>query len=398
MSNEVEFNPLDPRIVADPFPFYKPLLMQGPPKQVFLGQPTTLIARYDHVVKVLKDFDNFKNEIPRNDANAALDVFGGAKVIPFADEPDHGRLRKLVRRTFSPQSVRTYVPRTQEIVDGIIEDIRKKKEVNFVTDFAYLVPLYVICWMMDMPLDHRDLYQRWAKGLSAIGTTEPGNEVPQTFMQAQASWKQYFGEMVDRRLKEPPQEDFLGEMIDFYRQKLMSYEDAVNMMMLVLLAGQDTTAGLLGNVAKNLLTHPDQLELLRSRPELVNDAVEETMRFDNSVLLITRYAKADINFEGTDIPGASPVFVMLAAANRDPAKFSEPDRFDITRNTEEQLGLGLGIHFCLGAYLARMENQIALASWLKAFPNLRLSDPTAPFKYRGGHRNRSLTELMVRVD
>ena len=397
MSNEVEFNPLDPRIVADPFPFYKPL-MQGPPKQVFLGQPTTLVARYDHVVKVLKDFDNFKNEIPRNDANAALDVFGGAKVIPFADEPDHGRLRKLVRRTFSPQSVRTYVPKTQEIVDAIIEDVRKKKEVNFVTDFAYLVPLYVICWMMDMPLDHRDLYQRWAKGLSAIGTTEPGNEVPQNFMQAQASWKQYFSEMVDRRLKEPAQEDFLGEMIDFFRQNLMSYEDAVNMMMLVLLAGQDTTAGLLGNVAKNLLTHPDQLDLLRSRPELVNDAVEETMRFDNSVLLITRYTKADINFEGTDIPGGSPVFVMLAAANRDPAKFPEPDRYDITRNTEEQLGLGLGIHFCLGAYLARMENQIALASWLKAFPNLRLSDPAAPFNYRGGHRNRSLTELMVRVD
>ncbi|MGO9058521.1 MAG: cytochrome P450 [Candidatus Binataceae bacterium] len=249
-----------------------------------------------------------------------------------------------------------------------------------------------------MPLDHRDLYQRWAKGLSAIGTTEPGNEVPQTFMQAQASWKQYFSEMVDRRLKEPPQEDFLGEMIDFYRGHQMSYEDAVNMMMLVLLAGQDTTAGLLGNVAKNLLTHPDQLELLRSRPELVNDAVEETMRFDNSVLLITRYAKADITFEGTDLPGGSPVFVMLAAANRDPAKFPDPDHYDITRNTEEQLGLGLGIHFCLGAYLARMENQIALASWLKAFPNMRLSDPAAPFKYRGGHRNRSLTELMVRVD
>ena len=91
MSNEVEFNPLDPRIVADPFPFYKPL-MQGPPKQVFLGQPTTLVARYDHVVKVLKDFDNFKNEIPQDEVNAALDVFGGAKVIPFADEPDHAPL------------------------------------------------------------------------------------------------------------------------------------------------------------------------------------------------------------------------------------------------------------------------------------------------------------------
>src|SRR5215469_7236429 len=107
MTNEVDFNPLDPRIVADPFPFYKPL-MHGPPKQIFLGQTTTLIAQYDHVVRVLKDFDNFKNEIPQDEVNAALDVFGGAKVIPFADEPDHGRLRKLVRRTFSPQSVRTY--------------------------------------------------------------------------------------------------------------------------------------------------------------------------------------------------------------------------------------------------------------------------------------------------
>jgi cytochrome P450 len=397
MSNEVDFNPLDPRIVADPFPFYKPL-MQGPPSQIFLGQTTTLIARYDHVVKVLKDFDNFKNEIPQTEVNAALDVFGGAKVIPFADEPDHGRLRKLVRRTFSPQSVRTYSVQNQEIVDGLIAELRKKKQFNFVTEFAYLVPLYVICWMMDMPLDHRELYERWAKGLSAIGTTEPGHDVPQMFAEAQASWRGYFSEMIDRRLREPPQDDFLGEMIDFYRQDQMSYEDAVNMMMLVLLAGQDTTAGLLSNVAKNLLTHPDQLELLRSRPELVNDAVEETMRFDNSVLLITRYAKDDINFEGTDIPGGSPLFVMLAAANRDPAKFSDPDRYDITRNNEEQLGLGLGIHFCLGAYLARMENQVALASWLKAFPNLRLADPDAPFKYRGGHRNRALTELMVRVD
>jgi pimeloyl-[acyl-carrier protein] synthase len=169
-------------------------------------------------------------------------------------------------------------------------------------------------------------------------------------------------------------------------------------MMLVLLAGQDTTAGLITNVAKNLLTHRGQLELLRERPELVNNAIEETMRFDNSVLLITRYAKEDINFEGTEIPGASPLFVILAAANRDPAKFPDPDRFDITRNTEEHVGLGLGLHFCLGAYLARMENQIALASWLQAFPNIRLSDPDAAFKYRGSHRNRALTELMVRVD
>jgi cytochrome P450 len=397
MSNDVDFNPLDPRIVADPFPFYKPL-MKGPPKQVFLGQTTTLIARYDHVVKVLKDPDNFKNEIPQDEVNAALDVFGGAKVIPFADEPDHSRLRKLVRRTFSPQSVRTYTAQTQEIVDNLIADMRKKKEVNFVTDFAYLLPLYVICWMMDMPLDHRNLYERWAKGLSTIGATEPGKEVPLNFVEAQSSWRKYFAEMMDRRLKEPPQEDFLGEMIEFYQHQQMSYDDAVNMMMLVLLAGQDTTAGLLGNVAKNLLTHPDQLELLRNRPELVNNAVEETMRFDNSVLLITRYVKDDIDFEGTHIPGGTPQFVMLAAANRDPDKFSDPDRYDITRDTDEQLGLGLGIHFCLGAYLARMENQVALAALVKALPNLRLSDPNAPFKYRGGHRNRALTELMVRVD
>jgi cytochrome P450 len=397
MSSEVDFSPLDPRIVADPFPFYKPL-MQGLPKQIFLGQTTTLIAQYDHVVKVLKDPDNFKNEIPKDEVNAALDVFGGAKVISFADEPDHSRLRKLVQRTFSPKSVRSYTEQTQQIVDSIIADLRGKKEFDFVTEFAYLIPLYVICWMMDMPLEHRGLYQSWAKGLSAIGTTEPGQKVPLSFSEAQASWRKYFSEMIDRRLNEPPQEDFLGEMIDFYRQDQMSYEDAVNMMMLVLLAGQDTTAGLIANVAKNLLTHPDQLELLRSRPELVNNAVEETMRFDNSVLLITRYAKDDIHFEGTNIPGGSPLFVILAAANRDPAKFPDPDRYDITRNTEEQLGLGLGLHFCLGAYLARMENQVALASWLKAFPNIRLSNPDAPFKYRGGHRNRALTELMVRVD
>jgi cytochrome P450 len=397
MSNEVDFNPLDPRIVADPFPFHKPL-MQGPPKQIFMGQTTTLIAQYNHVSKVLKDFDNFKNEIPQDEVNAALDVFGGAKVIPFADEPDHGRLRKLVRRTFSPQSVRTYTQETQKIVDGLIEGLRKKKEFDFVTEFAYLIPLYVICWMMDMPLDHRNLYERWARGLSAIGGTEPGQDVPTMFSNAQSSWRKYFAEMVDKRLKEPPQEDFLGEMIDFYREGQMSYDDAVNMMMLVLLAGQDTTAGLLSNVGKNLLTHPDQLQLLRSQPDLVNNAVEETMRFDNSVLLITRYAKENINFEGTDIPGNSPLFVILAAANRDPARFPDPDRYDITRNTEEQLGLGIGLHFCLGAYLARMENQIALTSWLKAFPNIRLSDPDAPFKYRGGHRNRALTELMVRID
>ncbi len=397
MSNAVDFNPIDPRIVADPFPFYKPL-MHGPPKQIFLGQTTTLIACYDHVVKALKDVDNFKNEIPKDEVNAALDVFGGAKVISFADEPDHSRLRKLVQRTFSPKSVRSYTGQTQSIVDGIIEKLRGRSEFDFVSEFAYLIPLYVICWMMDMPLEHRDLYQRWARGLSAIGATEPGQKVPLSFSQAQASWRKYFSEMIDRRLKESPEEDFLGEMIDFYRQDQMSYEDAVNMMMLVLLAGQDTTAGLLANVAKNLLTHPEQLELLRGRPELVNNTVEETMRFDNSVLLITRYAGEDVNFEGTDIAGGSPLFVILAAANRDPAKFPDPDTYDITRNTDEHLGLGLGLHFCLGAYLARMENQVALASWLKAFPKMRLSNPDAPFKYRGGHRNRALTELMVRVD
>jgi cytochrome P450 len=397
MSNQVDFNPLDPRIVADPYPFYKPL-MQGPPKQIFMGQTTTLIARYDHVVKALKDVDNFKNEIPKTEVNAALDVFGGAKVISFADEPDHSRLRRLVQRTFSPKSVRSYTEQTQAIVGGIIENLRGRKEFDFVTEFAYPIPLYVICWMMDMPLEHRDLYQHWARGLGAVGSTQPGQQVPLSFSQAQASWRKYFSEMIDRRLKEPPQEDFLGEMLDYYRQDQMSYEDAVNMMMLVLLAGQDTTAGLIANVAKNLLTHPAQLQLLRSRPELINNAVEETMRFDNSVLLITRYARDDVTFEGTAIPGGSPQFVILAAANRDPAKFPDPDRYDITRDTSEHVGLGLGLHFCLGAYLARMENQVALASWLRAFPNLRLADPAAPFSYRGGHRNRALTELRVRVD
>lgn len=397
MSNQVDFNPLDPRIVADPYPFYKPL-MQGPPKQIFMGQTTTLIARYDHVVQVLKDVDNFVNEIPKTEVNAALDVFGGAKVISFADEPDHGRLRRLVQRTFSPKSVRSYTEQTQAIIDGIIENLRGREEFDLVSEFAYPIPLYVICWMMDMPLEHRDLYQHWARGLSAVGSTQPGQTVPPSFSQAQASWRKYFSEMIDRRLKEPPQEDFLGEMLDYYRQGQMSYEDAVNMMMLVLLAGQDTTAGLISNVAMNLLSRPGQLQLLRGRPELVNNAVEETIRFDNSVLLITRYAKRDVTFEGTFIPADSPLFVILAAANRDPARFTDPDRYDISRDTDEHLGLGLGLHFCLGAYLARMENQVALASWPRAFPKMRLADPQAPLKYRGGHRNRALTELRVRVD
>ena len=393
VTQEVDFNPLDPRYVSDPFPMYKPL-MQGPPRQVHLGQITTLIARYDHAVKVLYDPYNFKNEIPQDEVNAALDVFG-AKVISFADEPLHNRLRKTVRRTFSAQSVREFRPKAEEIVRQLILPLRDQPEFDVVSELAYLLPLYMICWLMDLPEEHHALYRQWASALSSIGRTMPGDPVPKAFFEARDSWRKYFSEMLDRRLREPRRQDFLGEMIDAHRQGQLSYEEAVDMMMLILLAGQDTTASLIASLTKNLLTHPDALAAVRSRPELIPKAVEETMRYDNSVLLITRYAKSDMTFEGTRIPAGSSVFLILAAANRDPAKFPDPDRYDIARDPNEHLGLGEGIHFCLGAFLARMENQVAIASLLEAFPRLRLANPEGPFQYNGGQRSRSLSELRV---
>jgi pimeloyl-[acyl-carrier protein] synthase len=378
----IAFNPMDPAFVADPYPTYRRLRAEDPVHHSPMG--FWVLTRYEDVVAALRD--------PRL-AKEAIAAFVAARFgapVPAMglsmldrDPPDHTRLRSLVSKAFTPRVVDGLRPRVQQIVDGLLDGVRDAGTMDLIEEFAYPIPVNVICEMLGVPVEDHERFKGWsldiARGLDSI-LLPADSEVPKRSAAARTGLADYFRELIARR-RAAPRADLLSGLIAAEEAgDKLSENELLATCILLLIAGHETTVNLIGNGTLALLRHPDQLRRLRDNPALIGSAIEELLRFDGPVQRTARIPSEDVVIDGRKIAKGEMVMPFIGAADRDPAQFPEPDRLDIGRTDNRHIAFGWGIHFCLGAPLARVEGQIALNTLVERFPQLALATETPEFR------------------
>jgi vitamin D3 1,25-hydroxylase len=397
-AESIYFNPWDPAFRANPYPHYKPLLA-GPPRILDLFGPTGMITRYADVTAVLRDHAHFSSVRPRDPNEPPNEgPFAGARTMLFSDPPQHTRLRRLVSRDFTPRRIREMEPRIREIAKSLLDSVAGKVEIEVMSTIANALPVMVIAEMLGVPPDHYEQFKHWSDTVVAGDNTLPGTPLPDEFHAATKALRSYFADEIERRRKTPGT-DLVSALVAAHDDaEAMNADELLAFVLLLLLAGNETTTNLIGNGMLALGRNPAQMELLKQKPELMPGAIEEILRYDGPVQSTIRFTRENMNLGGTELPANLGCFIILAAANHDPAQFPDADRFDITRSPNEHVALGEGIHFCIGAPLARMEGAIAIGAMLERFPRIRMKDPAAPVSYKGSYFLRGLANLTMAID
>ncbi len=310
------------------------------------------------------------------------------------DPPDHTRLRRLVSQAFTLTRVEALRPRVVEIATELADGLGGRRGADLIADFAFPFPIRVICELLGVPATDERRFRDW---FGAVIATGPIEETRQRAQLAALEVAGYLSALLtDKRAA--PSDDVISALVAARDgERVLSEAELMSTVFLLLLAGHETTVNLIGNGMAALLQHPEQLALLRDRPELVASAVEELLRYDGPVHHPTlRFTVEPIRVGPVTIPAGAVVLVALGAANRDPARYPDADRLDITRHDGPHLAFGHGTHFCLGAPLARVEGQVALSLLVERFPALRFAEPHGDLVWRDGIFLRGLESLPVR--
>ncbi len=389
-------NFFNPELLADPYPWYAELREMGvayltPPAQPDVRVP--ILSRYADVQRVLRD-PRFGRAGFSKGAQTALGdgplarAFG--QWMLFRDPPDHTRLRGLVNRAFTPRAVEALRTHIDAIVQGLLDKQRGKPSFDLVQGFAYPLPVLVICELLGVPPEDRRRFSAWSaaigQGLDNLGLGDA--EVVRRGNEAADGLTEYFRKLIHAR-RGAAVDDILNGLIAAEEQgERLSEDELLATCVLIFFAGHETTVNLIGNGTLALLRNPFEQERLRSMPELLPNAVEELLRFDSPVQRSGRTILADVEVGGLMLHQGERVNVLIGSANRDPAQFTDPDRLDISRpNAAQHLSFAAGIHYCVGAPLARLEAQLALGALLRFAPELRLATDTpawrATFVLRG---------------
>ncbi|WNG89266.1 cytochrome P450 [Mycobacterium sp. ITM-2016-00317] len=362
------------------------------------GKGGYLLTRYDDVMTVHSD-ERFSTDVLKNSAAGKFiwllppSLRMLAQTMVFKDDPDHKRLRTLVHKAFTPKLVTTMAPDIAKIADQVADQVAAKQDVDLVHEFAVKLPLAVIATMLGVADEDRDMFHTLVEKMG----NQQGSPLRQ-YPTARRLAKLFEALIEDRRLK--PDEGLISELVRANEGgDRLSHRELVSMVFLLLLAGHDTTANLIGSSVLALIEHPDQLELVRSHPELLETtAVEELLRFTSPVADgAARFALVDMEIRGVPIPRGSQVLGSITSANRDETVFDHPDQLDLTRKPNRHLAFAFGIHYCLGHQLARLEGRIALAALLERFPKWELTVPRESLRYKPTVSLRGLTKLPTRM-
>jgi cytochrome P450 len=375
------FDPLSPEYIRDPYPHYERLRRTDPlhiaPHGIYLA------SRHADVSLVLRDKRFGKDFITRSVRRYGPKIMEEPIFRSMShwmlqqDPPDHTRLRGLVVKAFTARRVEDMRPRIQEVVDQTLDRVEERGHMDLIEDFAFRLPVTIICDMLGIPEEHREVFYTGSRDGGRI--LDPVPLSPAEIAQGNAAnlmAQMYFQQLFELRRKQPG-DDLTTQLVQAEEggSKLTNEELTANIILLFG-AGHETTVNLIGNGLLALHRNPDQLALLKARPDLIAGAIEEFLRYDSSVQATGRVTLEDIDDLGDKrIPKGETVICLLGSANRDPAAYpSSPDRLDITRPNVRPLSFGGGIHFCLGAQLARIEAEIAIATLLRRLPDLRLDD------------------------
>jgi cytochrome P450 len=402
MPEAAEYAPFNPDFKANPYPFYAHLRADQPIYRARLsdGRPIWLVTRYEDVVAVLRD-ERFVKDYTR-----ALTPEQIAAMPPLSpvldllshdllnqDPPNHTRLRALVSKAFTPRLVEGMRPWIQGLADELLDAMAAKGEADLMDEYAFPIPIMVIAQLLGVPAEDRDKFRAWS---DAIVSIDPSTEGLRRLEVSISEFVAYLGNLFEERRKSP-RDDLISGLVHVEEGgDRLTDGELFSMGSIILIAGHETTVNLIGNGTLALLQNPEQLARLRADPELTKPAIEELLRHSGPVEGSTdRYASEDIEINGVTIPRGEMVYVMLASANRDAARFAEPDSVDLTRDTRQHVAFGQGIHYCLGAPLARLEGQIAIGSLIQRFPKLRLNAPVESLVWKPGLLIRGMAHLPV---
>jgi cytochrome P450 len=402
----------DWRFAADPYPAYAWLREHAPVHKTPLpsGVEAWLVTRHADARQALADQRLSKNPVHHQERSA----HGKGKVgIPGErsanlmthllniDPPDHTRLRRLVSKAFTPARVAEFEPRVRELTDRLIDCFAARGSADLIHEFAFPLPIYAICDLLGVPSEDQDDFRDWAGMM--LRHPKPGQSAPPRggVGRAVKKMRAYLAELIHRK-RETPGEDLISGLIRASDHgEHLTENEAAAMAFILLFAGFETTVNLIGNGTLALLRHPAQRALLQDAVRAGDDAflatsVEELLRWDGPVEIATwRFATEPLTLGGVRIAEGEPVLVVLAAADRDPAKFRDPDVLDLRRDDNQHLGYGHGIHYCLGAPLARLEGRTALSALLRRLPDVRLAASDEDLRWRGGLIMRGLRTLPV---
>jgi pimeloyl-[acyl-carrier protein] synthase len=391
-----EFNPLSPEFQSNPYAYYHGL-RDAMPIYHWEHWQMWFLSRYNDCVAVLKD-SRFGREL--DDPSFRMQIPDSQRVLVemqrdwmlLRDPPSHTRLKMLAHKAFTPRTVERMRSNIEALTDNLLDAIQDTHKLDLIADLASPLPVTVIADLIGVPHEDRPTFQRWSQALAFTLELVDDPQIYDAASVVTEEFSAYLRDLIAERRKHP-QEDFLTALIAAKEHDdVLTESEMIATIILLLVAGHETTVNLIGNGTQALLHHPDQWEKLKADPSLVRNAVEEMLRYDSPVQLTARIAHEDVTVDGQAIPKGGQVALLLGAANRDPQQFPDPDKFDITRTgADKHIGFGNGIHFCLGAPLARVEAEIAFKSILRKLPNLALTDQ-AP-TYRSTYVLRGLASL-----
>jgi cytochrome P450 len=401
VSDARQVNIVGAEFKADPFPLLAALRASEPVYRTTLPDktPVWLLTRYADVHALLKD-----ERFPKNRRSALTPE--QLRKLPWVppmfrplernmldlDSPDHTRLRALVHKAFTPSLVERMRGRVQSLADELLDKVEPRGELDLIADYALPLPMTIITEILGVPTKDRHKFHKWSQAVVSLGSPNPTIRVIPAVWMFIRYLRRFF--KVRRR---DPRDDLASALIQAEEAgDKLSEDELLAMVFLLLIAGHETTVNLIGSGVLALLEHPSQLDKLRGEPALMKAAVEELLRYTAPVFMTTeRYAREDVTLHGVTIPRGEMTLGVIGAANRDETVFENPDTLDITREPNRHLSFGQGIHFCLGAPLARMEAQIAVNTLLGRTPDLRLKVSPNALRWRPSMILRGLDALPV---
>jgi cytochrome P450 len=381
-------NPFLPEVIADPYPVYARYRETEPVHWGMAAKPQLpgawYLFRYQDVMQVLEDRrfgregHKVRDDIDTAPVPKAYKGFSSmvSNWMVFRDPPNHTRLRLLVNKAFSPKTLENLRPTIVDIADALLERLKNRTEIDLIDDFAFPLPVMVIAALLGVDPEDRFAFREWALALQHASASRltPSSEVYEQAEAATQSFIEYFQNAIALRHIQPRNDLITALAKARYEGDKLNDEEILATCIHLLTAGHETTINLIAKGTLALLRNPQQLELLRAHPELISSAVEELIRYDSPVQMLSRWAYEDVEIGGKLIRRGDSVGLMLGSANRDRTQFNNPDSLDIGREDNKHCGFGGGIHFCLGSALARAEAQISLNILINRFPKLSLID------------------------
>jgi cytochrome P450 len=396
---------LTPAFIEDPYGGLHALRAAAP----VLWSPAVggwVLTRYDDVVVTFKDTDRYGNAGRMTRVLNHLEPSARDQLEPFrrhyqvqglihSDPPDHTRIRRLVLKAFTPPAIEAMRPQIQSIVDELLDRMEPRGRAELIEEFAFALPVTVLAAILGVPRSDAPKFRRWADELLAFqGRNRPAVQTLLTSQAMLIEAREYLAELIAVK-RADPDGSVLSQLVAAEAEgDKLSMDELLSTTVTFLVAGHETTTSLIGNGVLTLMEHRDQWDAIKDDPALIPKAVEEILRFESPVARQPRLVREDTELGGQRLRKGDVAFQMLGAANRDPAVFEEPDRFDIRREPNRHIAFGLGPHFCIGAPLSRAEGQIAFASLVRRMPNLELDGP--PRWDLDKPNSRVLRELPVR--